>query len=73
MNEKDKKIIDKLLKIVIFCFSMIIICTIVTYTLKAVTGYDYSTEYGIFVGVFGGELLLTCALKIVDKITKAKE
>lgn len=73
MNTRETKAVNKLFKLVIFCLAMVIVCAIVTYTLKAMTGLDFSSEFGIFAGVFGGEMLLTCVIKIANTLTGTKD
>lgn len=48
---------------------LIIVYTVVVTVLKAKTGQDFSAEYGIFSGVFGGEVL-TCGLIKIFKLRR---
>lgn len=66
---KRSKGSSKLKYFVVFSFAMLLIMTAVVLILKTSTGLDYSVEYTVFCGVFGGEVL-SCALIKIFKIRK---
>lgn len=60
-------------KFVVFSFAMIIIMTIATLLLTALTEQDYSQIYTVFCGIFGGEILCACLIKIFKLKEKQDE
>lgn len=61
-----------LTKYVVFSLAMVILMTIACLILTAKTSYDYSQIYTVFCGVFGGEILCSCILKLM-KIKEGEE
>lgn len=57
----------KLKHYVIISLCMVILYTIIVTILTTVNGEDYSTYYTVFAGVFGGEIVCTCVLRIFEK------
>lgn len=66
---KDKG--SKLKYFVVFSITVIMLMTIAVLLLKAITHEDYSSEYTIFCGVFGGEVL-SCALIKIFQIKRGE-
>ena len=58
-----------LTKFIILSISLVILYTIVVTVLKCIFGQDFSQEYTVFCGVFGGEVL-TCGLIKIFKIKR---
>lgn len=53
-----------LTKYVVFSLTMVIVYTVVVTVLTATTSYDYSSLYGVFCSIFGGEILCASLIKI---------
>ena len=59
----NKKQLPDLDKYIIFSFAVMIIYSIVEFTVSSITGYSHDTLTTCIYGAFGGELLLCAMIK----------
>ena len=55
----------KVKRFVIFSLSMVISYTLACTIITAITGIDLSQYHVVFCGIFGGELVMSCLLKLL--------